>query len=43
MSMTLGIIVTVSIIVFNLIIFSLIPVGIKKIVELKLNSKGNKG
>lgn len=43
MSMTIGIIVTVSIIVFNLIIFSLIPVGIKKIVGLKINSKQNKG
>ncbi len=37
--MALGIIVTLSVIVFNLIIFSLMPLGIKKIVSI-IKSKG---
>jgi len=37
--MQLGIIVTISIIVFNLLIFSLIPLGIKKLVK-GMKSKG---
>ena len=33
-----GVIVTLGVIIFNLIIFSLIPLGIKKIVGIKKNN-----
>ena len=38
-SLETGIIVTVGLIALNLIAFSLIPVGIKKLMNNKLNSK----